>query len=102
MNNPSLKYRTLILIFSSVQGLITTCNKECGCTTAAFEPICDTNHTVYFSPCHAGCTNVSTVNGVKVRFASEYSSKILKGIYVSFPERIAKYIENFHYLLDLV
>ncbi|XP_048732891.2 solute carrier organic anion transporter family member 4A1-like [Ostrea edulis] len=53
---------------SSVQGLITTCNKECGCTTAAFEPICDTNHTVYFSPCHAGCTNVSTVNGVKSYF----------------------------------
>ena len=54
------------LICSSISGLVSTCNENCGCTTAAFEPICDLNHTVYFSPCHAGCANVTTIAGVKV------------------------------------
>ncbi|XP_052697071.1 solute carrier organic anion transporter family member 4A1-like isoform X2 [Crassostrea angulata] len=50
---------------SGIQGLDANCNKNCGCTTSAFEPICDSNQTVYFSPCHAGCTNVTFVNGEK-------------------------------------
>ncbi|XP_062617844.1 solute carrier organic anion transporter family member 4A1-like [Saccostrea cucullata] len=53
---------------SSISELKAACNKGCGCTTSAFEPICDVNHTVYFSPCHAGCTNVSTISGVKSFF----------------------------------
>lgn len=52
--------------YSAIQGLDANCNKNCGCTTSAFEPICDSNHTVYFSPCYAGCTNVTFVNGEKV------------------------------------
>ena len=48
-------------------GLTASCNVNCGCTTAGFEPICDNNETVYFSPCHAGCTTVKQANGTKVR-----------------------------------
>ncbi|CAC5369902.1 SLCO4A [Mytilus coruscus] len=45
--------------------LIAGCNNECGCTTAGFEPICDENKLVYFSPCHAGCTEAIITNGTK-------------------------------------
>ncbi|CAG2187542.1 SLCO4A [Mytilus edulis] len=45
--------------------LIAGCNNDCGCTTAGFEPICDQNKTVYFSPCHAGCTEAIITNGTK-------------------------------------
>ncbi|CAG2204509.1 SLCO4A [Mytilus edulis] len=50
--------------------LIAGCNNDCGCTTAGFEPICDQNKTVYFSPCHAGCTKAIITNGTKVRYFS--------------------------------
>ncbi|KAK3092949.1 hypothetical protein FSP39_009291 [Pinctada imbricata] len=42
------------------------CNKGCGCTTSGYEPVCDHDNVVYFSPCHAGCSNVRNVNGSKV------------------------------------
>ncbi|XP_076095972.1 solute carrier organic anion transporter family member 4A1-like isoform X1 [Mytilus galloprovincialis] len=45
--------------------LIAGCNNDCGCTTAGFEPICDQNKTVYFSPCYAGCTKAIITNGTK-------------------------------------
>lgn len=60
------KYHFSVSNYSGIQGLDADCNKNCGCTTSAFEPICDSNQTVYFSPCHAGCTNVTFVNGEKV------------------------------------
>ena len=37
--------------------LIGECNADCACTTAFYQPVCDGNLT-YFSPCHAGCTDV--------------------------------------------
>ncbi|XP_033735056.1 solute carrier organic anion transporter family member 4A1-like isoform X2 [Pecten maximus] len=49
--------------YESVQtGLSAECNQDCHCTTSGYEPVCDGNHTVYFTPCHAGCTTVN-VNG---------------------------------------
>ncbi|KAG0725993.1 Solute carrier organic anion transporter family member 4A1 [Chionoecetes opilio] len=47
--------------------LISSCNQECGCQDVAYNPICGTNNIMYFSPCHAGCTNmVEGQDGVKV------------------------------------
>lgn len=45
--------------------LVSSCNIHCHCTTAGYEPICDLNKTVYFSPCHAGCTETILLNGTK-------------------------------------
>lgn len=58
--------------------LVSTCNVDCGCTTAGFEPICDNNYTVYFSPCHAGCTVSELSNGTKVKKKLQVSHAISK------------------------
>ncbi|XP_021348100.1 solute carrier organic anion transporter family member 4A1-like isoform X2 [Mizuhopecten yessoensis] len=50
---------------SSLTGLSADCNRDCHCTTAGYEPVCDGNHTVYFTPCHAGCTAVRVNGDVK-------------------------------------
>ncbi|XP_069117596.1 solute carrier organic anion transporter family member 4A1-like [Argopecten irradians] len=50
---------------SSQSGLSSTCNRDCHCTTSGYEPVCDGNHTVYFTPCHAGCTDVNVIGDVK-------------------------------------
>ena len=34
------------------------CNADCNCTTESYDPICGDNNIEYFSPCHAGCTDV--------------------------------------------
>ena len=47
--------------------LLSECNKDCGCTTSGYEPVCDHSNVVYFSPCHAGCSSIKTINGSKVR-----------------------------------
>ncbi|XP_048259145.1 solute carrier organic anion transporter family member 4C1-like [Haliotis rufescens] len=47
-------------------GLTSDCNSGCGCTTAGFEPLCVNSTIVYFSPCHAGCTSYTTLNGTKI------------------------------------
>ncbi|XP_065302928.2 solute carrier organic anion transporter family member 74D-like [Dermacentor albipictus] len=43
---------------SSIQ---TACSQNCSCITRHFQPVCDpVNQKVFFSPCHAGCTKIST------------------------------------------
>lgn len=39
--------------------LIQSCNEDCGCHTGLYEPVCDSEGTQYFSPCHAGCSTKS-------------------------------------------
>lgn len=42
---------------SSIQ---VACSDTCNCTTTHFQPVCDpVKDTVFFSPCHAGCTKIS-------------------------------------------
>ncbi|XP_067681617.1 solute carrier organic anion transporter family member 4C1-like [Haliotis asinina] len=53
-------------IDNPVGGLTSDCNSQCGCTTAGYEPICVNSTVVYFSPCHAGCTSFTTLNGTKI------------------------------------
>ena len=38
-----------------------SCNMECNCQQEYFIPVCDQNGTSYFTACHAGCTNYTTV-----------------------------------------
>ena len=32
------------------------CNEGCGCSAAMYEPVCGFDGSIYFSPCHAGCS----------------------------------------------
>ncbi|XP_060065618.1 solute carrier organic anion transporter family member 4A1-like [Ylistrum balloti] len=32
------------------------CNSECGCSAVLYEPVCGMDGSIYFSPCHAGCS----------------------------------------------
>ncbi|XP_070534289.1 solute carrier organic anion transporter family member 3A1-like [Ptychodera flava] len=38
-------------------GLSAACNKDCGCTERAYNPVCGSNGVTYYSPCYAGCTS---------------------------------------------
>uniref|UniRef100_A0A1B6M0J5 Solute carrier organic anion transporter family member n=2 Tax=Graphocephala atropunctata TaxID=36148 RepID=A0A1B6M0J5_9HEMI len=44
------------------------CNSGCNCgTSVPYEPVCDlTNSVTFFSPCHAGCTEVAFIEGIKI------------------------------------
>ncbi len=51
------------------ENLTAACNVRCACSHANYEPVCGGKKT-YFSPCHAGCTNLHTytsVEGLTVR-----------------------------------
>ena len=58
-NTHSLPFSNLPRFLDSSRdpSLIGECNADCACTTAFYQPVCDGNLT-YFSPCHAGCTDV--------------------------------------------
>ncbi|KAH3858651.1 solute carrier organic anion transporter family member 4A1-like [Dreissena polymorpha] len=49
---------------SPASGLVSGCNELCGCTTEGFEPLC-AQGIIFFSPCHAGCTDSITIDGKK-------------------------------------
>ncbi|GCC23332.1 solute carrier organic anion transporter family member 4A1 isoform X2 [Chiloscyllium punctatum] len=45
------------------------CNTECNCSMEVYHPVCGENGLMYYSPCHAGCTELNTTlldNGRKV------------------------------------
>lgn len=44
------------------------CNTSaiCECDADKFAPICGSDGRSYFSPCHAGCSSASTINGSKI------------------------------------
>uniref|UniRef100_A0A1E1X844 Solute carrier organic anion transporter family member n=1 Tax=Amblyomma aureolatum TaxID=187763 RepID=A0A1E1X844_9ACAR len=45
------------------------CSDSCNCTTRHFQPVCDpVNRTVFFSPCHAGCTKMFATDSGEVSF----------------------------------
>ncbi|GFY77669.1 solute carrier organic anion transporter family member 4C1 [Trichonephila inaurata madagascariensis] len=44
------------------------CSQSCNCSSHNFQPICDINGIVHFSPCSAGCHNYSLVENNKKGF----------------------------------
>ncbi|XP_045107962.1 solute carrier organic anion transporter family member 4A1-like [Portunus trituberculatus] len=62
----NVDYTNKSLVLSK-PSLISSCNEECGCQDVNYNPICGANNIMYFSPCHAGCSNmVEGQDGVKV------------------------------------
>ena len=53
--------------------LTSPCNVQCACSQWTYEPVCGGDDKTYFSPCHAGCTNLhvyTTPDGLSVRVSS--------------------------------
>ncbi|XP_013386910.1 solute carrier organic anion transporter family member 4A1-like [Lingula anatina] len=46
-------------------GFTSACNTECGCSALQYNPICGSDLVTYYSPCHAGCLNWTTIGGAK-------------------------------------
>ncbi|XP_064600718.1 solute carrier organic anion transporter family member 4A1-like [Liolophura sinensis] len=42
---------------SSEENFVASCNVNCACDAMRFSPVCGSNSTVFFSPCHAGCSH---------------------------------------------
>lgn len=42
------------------------CNRKCDCSRRQYDPICGADGIMYYSPCHAGCTNELSMDGAKV------------------------------------
>ncbi|XP_026470716.1 solute carrier organic anion transporter family member 4A1-like [Ctenocephalides felis] len=43
-----------------------SCNSGCDCSRADFDPICGFDQVMYYSPCHAGCTQEDSHGNIKV------------------------------------
>lgn len=46
--------------------LDSACNRKCDCSRRQYDPICGADGVMYYSPCHAGCTNELSMDGAKV------------------------------------
>lgn len=51
-----------MFISSATNGLLAECQRSCQCQGHPFSPVCGADDIVYYSPCHAGCTDMM-VNG---------------------------------------
>jgi hypothetical protein len=54
------------------------CNATCNCDRNKFSPICGRDKNTYFSACHAGCQNITLVDGkiVSVSFNIFFADKV--------------------------
>ncbi|KAL9707124.1 hypothetical protein quinque_010642 [Culex quinquefasciatus] len=53
-------------LFILPKTLDNACNSRCSCSKANYEPICGADGVMYYSPCHAGCSEEVNVVGAKV------------------------------------
>ena len=73
-------HNSVLFIFSLSHydiSLTAHCNSACHCSTDVFTPVCDENNTLYFSPCHAGCTSRTQDGAVSVASLCVESSETL-------------------------
>ena len=61
----SIVFHLLFFYFSNASepfqiNLTASCNFGCECDMNDVQPVCGANGLTYFSPCHAGCTNIGT------------------------------------------
>ena len=70
----SVKYMTLTAplffcqLFYRMLNVNSQCSNECQCLGKPFSPVCDESLGInYYSPCHAGCTEVVSYKGTTVR-----------------------------------
>lgn len=45
---------------------ISDCNSNCLCTKFKYNPVCGFDNVMYYSPCHAGCQQSYSLDGIKV------------------------------------
>ena len=63
-----------ILFFLRTLNLYNECNVGCSCTRRVFEPVCAADGTsTYFSPCFAGCPNLTGILTTATSVASTLS-----------------------------
>ena len=48
------------------------CNANCSCSRRRYNPVCGVDGLQYFSPCHAGCTQTSSVGGKTVSIVTRF------------------------------
>jgi len=48
------------------------CNIDCHCMSDVFEPICGADNLIYFSPCYAGCHNISADRKVPASITTSF------------------------------
>lgn len=68
-----------------------SCNKDCGCSTASYQPVCGFDNVQYFSPCHAGCNDLLATDG---EFVSKPTFYLNFYLYI-FEQVIPANIESF-------
>lgn len=50
------------------ENLTVSCNANCSCIRELYNPVCGEDGVMYYSPCHAGCTNTNTTSGKQVQY----------------------------------
>lgn len=59
-------------VYDGAINVTATCNADCNCLMELYNPVCGADGLMYYSPCHAGCTEFNSTlspNGRKVTYS---------------------------------